>query len=99
MGIEWKGGDAVRRGMAAPDLRRSGLSAKANDALFDIGVFNMQELIKQPWSDEEAGRKFVSLHWRLSVSPSCTPKLLRQIEAVRNKHRDISNHISHLPDG
>lgn len=90
MGIEWEGGDAARRSMAAADLRRSGLSAKANDALFDAGVFNIQELLAQPWSDEEAGRKFVSLRWRLSVSPSCSTKLLNQIEAVRNRHRELS---------
>lgn len=90
MAIEWKGGDAGRRSMAAADLRRSGLSAKANDALFDVGVFNMRELLTQPWSDEEAGLKFVSLRWRLSVSPSCTTKLLNQIELVRNQQRELT---------
>jgi hypothetical protein len=89
MGLEWKGGDAARRSMAAADLRRSGLSAKANDALFDVGVFNLEELLKQPWSDEDAGQKFVALRWRLSVSPTCTPKLLNQIEAVRSRQLEL----------
>ncbi len=91
MGIEWKGGDAGRRSMATADLRRSGLSAKANEALFEVGVFNIRELLAQPWSDEEAGRKFVSLRWRLSVSRSCNSKLLNQIESVRNQQRELSH--------
>lgn len=83
MGINWQGGDAVRRIMASADLRQAGLSAKATEALFDVGVFNLETLVTQPWSDEEAGQKFASLRWRLSVSPNCPPKLLSQIEATR----------------
>ena len=61
MSINWAGGDAVRRIMAAADLRQAGLSAKAIEALFDVGVFNLQELLTQPWSDEEAGQKTSNL--------------------------------------
>ena len=89
MGIDWRGGDRVRRIMATADLGKTGLSAKAIEALFDVGVFNIHELITQPWSDEDAGQKFVSLRWRLSVSPSCNAKLLGQIEAARNHQRQV----------
>lgn len=85
MGIDWKGGDAVRRILAARDLERAGLSTKAIEVLFDVGVFNTQDLVNQPWSDEDAGQRFASLRWRLSVSPSCNAKLLSQVEAARQR--------------
>lgn len=77
------GGDQIRRDMAASEFAAAGLSSKAIEALIHAGVLGTKELLSSPWSDEQAGRKFASLQWRLSVSPHASAKLIGQIEACR----------------
>ena len=88
MSLDWKGGDELRRTLASRELERAGFSLKAITALFDVGVFAIRDLLREAWTDEEAGRRFASLRWRLSVSPTCTPKVLSHIELVRTRLSD-----------
>ena len=84
------GGDQIRRDMAASEFAAAGLSSKAIEALIHAGVLGSKELLRSAWSDEEAGRKFACLQWRLSVSPYASAKLIGQIEACRARLlRDI----------
>jgi hypothetical protein len=45
--------------------------------------FFPRALIAAPWSDEEAGGKFIALSWRLSVDPTGGPKVVREVERLR----------------
>jgi len=79
------GGDQIRRDMAAYEFNSAGLSSKAADALVAIGVLSLKELLRDPWSDADAGRRFTSLPWRLSVSPHGSERLAHHIEATRSR--------------
>ncbi len=85
MALKWMGGDTVRRTLAARELQAAGLSAKAAAALTEAQVFSVDSLLGQPWTDEEAGRRFVALSWRLSTAPGATPKIIAEIERVRGQ--------------
>ena len=69
--------------MASAAFSAAGLSSKAIEALFDVGVLSLDDLVSTPWTDQEAGRKYASLSWRLSVSALSSPRLISQIEAFR----------------
>jgi hypothetical protein len=83
MTMRWLGGDQIRHDRGAAELQAAGLSAKAAELLVHTGVFSVRELLETPWSDEDAGRRFVGLQWRLSVSSLGSDKLSAQIETVR----------------
>lgn len=78
-------GDLVRRDLAEVEFAAAGLSPKAREALVSAGVLSVRELLESPWTDEEAGRRFTALKWRLSVSPHSSAKLLSQVEACRSR--------------
>jgi hypothetical protein len=81
MSLRWVGDD-VRRNLGVRELQAAGLSQKAAEALADAGVFTVRELLRAPWSDEEAGARFASLKWRLSVGPHPS-RVVSQIEQRR----------------
>jgi hypothetical protein len=82
MGIAY-GGDPIRHGVAEGKFAAAGLPPKAREALLKAGVLSVRELVESPWTDEEAGRRFTALKWRLSVSPYSSAKLLAEVEACR----------------
>jgi hypothetical protein len=84
MGIPWRG-DALRHMLATTELQSTGLSSKGAELLVQAGVFTTKEFLNEPWSDEEAGRRFASLRWRLSVLPTANAKAIEHIGAVRNR--------------
>jgi hypothetical protein len=61
-----------------------GLSRRSISSLIRSGVLSPRALIAAPWSDEEAGAKFIALRWRLSVDPTGGPKVVREVERLRS---------------
>ena len=82
MAMPWQG-DELRHMLAVTELQTAGLSAKAADLLVQSGVFSVKDLLEKPWSDEEAGQRFASVQWRMSMLPQCTPKLIAYVDAAR----------------
>jgi hypothetical protein len=78
-------GDGLRREVADGELAAAGLSSTAREALMHAGVFSVRALVESPWTDEEAGRRFTALKWRLSVSAYGSAKLLAHVEACRSR--------------
>ena len=74
---------SVRYIEAEHAFRGLGVSKRAMVALIKAGVFNPGALAMAPWTDSEAGAKFSSLRWRLSVDPDCTPRDIAQLERLR----------------
>ena len=64
-------------------FRALGLSQRAARGLIRAGVLGPTSLRQTPWSDEEAGARYVSLEWRLSVDPACDTKVLAEVARVR----------------
>lgn len=62
-----------------------GLSRHAAAALIRAGVAGPKALLDTAWTDEEAGTRFVSLQWRLSVDPNCDAKTAREVQRVRER--------------
>lgn len=76
---------AVRRLETERALRALGLSKRAARGLVRAGVMGATGLLRTPWTDEEAGARFTSLSWRLSVDPECDPKTLAEVARVRSQ--------------
>jgi hypothetical protein len=74
----------VRHIETARALAGLGLSKRAVGGLIRAGVSGPRELVSLPWTDEEAGARFTSLRWRLSVDPSCGPKTAAEVERIRS---------------
>ena len=66
-------------------LTAVGLSRHAARALIRAGISGATALRKAPWTDEEAGTRFSSLRWRLSVDPTCASKTVGEIERARER--------------
>lgn len=81
MTLRWAG-DEVRRNLAVKEFQSRGLSHKAAEALLEAGVFTVRDLVASPWTDEEAGARFVGLRWRLSVGAN-PAKIVSHIEQRR----------------
>jgi len=71
---------ALRCGRGLQSLR---LSSRAINGLIRAGVLTPAALAKAAWSDDEAGAKFSSLRWRLSVDPECGSKAAAEVERAR----------------
>ncbi|MEO6338904.1 MAG: hypothetical protein ABIO39_02595 [Caulobacteraceae bacterium] len=59
------------------------LSPRATQALIRAGVSSPSALAAAAWTDEEAGAKFSSLSWRLSVDPDGNAKVAQEIERAK----------------
>jgi hypothetical protein len=75
--------DSVRHYGAEEAFKTLRLSRRAVNGLVRAGVLTPAALVKAPWSDGDAGAKFSSLHWRLSVDPECGAKGAAEIERAR----------------
>lgn len=69
-------------------FRSLGLSRRAARGLIRAGVLGPNALARAPWEDEEAGARFTSLRWRLSVDPGCDPKTLAEVARARSRLLD-----------
>ncbi len=59
------------------------LSRRAITALIRAGIPTPSALAAAAWTDAEAGAKFSSLSWRLSVDPDGNAKVAKEIERAR----------------
>jgi hypothetical protein len=74
---------AIRRLETERAFRTLGLSKRAARGLVRAGVLGPGALARAPWTDQEAGARFSSLSWRLSVDPECDTKTLAEVARVR----------------
>jgi hypothetical protein len=77
--------DPVRYLEAERVFRDLGLSIRAARSLIRAGILGPTTLARTPWTDEEAGARYSSLSWRLSVDPACDAKILAEVERVRSQ--------------
>ena len=75
--------NSVRHYGAEEAFKALRLSQRAVNGLVRAGVLTPTALAKAPWSDAEAGAKFSSLQWRLSVDPEGGPKTAAEVERAR----------------
>jgi hypothetical protein len=75
---------SVRHFGAEEAFKNLKLSKRAVTGLIRAGVLTPQALAAAPWSDADAGAKFSSLRWRLSVDPEVGSKAVAEIERARS---------------
>ena len=68
----------VRHEAAAEALRDVGATPRAAALLIQAGFTSPQAFIETPWSARDAGGKYQSAEWRLSVQKGCTPAALKE---------------------
>lgn len=85
--MKFRNGDGfvVRHSESERVFASIGLSRHAAAALIRAGVAGPKALLDSAWTDEEAGTRFSSLQWRLSVDPNCEAKTAREVQRVREK--------------
>ena len=84
MRLFWQDRFMVRHSETERTFAGLGLSKRAAGALIRAGVTGPKTLTGTPWTDEDAGARFTSLKWRLSVDPHGGPKTVSEVERVRN---------------
>ena len=75
--------NSVRYVEAEQTFKSLRLSSRAITALFRAGISTPSALAAAAWTDQEAGAKFSSLSWRLSVDPDGNAKVAKEIERAK----------------
>lgn len=75
---------SVRLEAAEESLVAAGASPRAAALLVAAGYTNLGSVRDALWTTEEAGRRYESAEWRLSVQPGCTPAILAEIQSFRD---------------
>jgi hypothetical protein len=74
----------VRHEAAEEALRDAGASPKAAALLIEAGYTSPRAFLEAPWTAREAGGKYESAEWRLSVQKNCTPAALKEALEFRD---------------
>ena len=73
----------VRREAAEEALRAAGASRRVAALLIESGYSSPAALLKAPWSAHDAGGRYQSAEWRISVQHGCTAALLVEVRSFR----------------
>lgn len=83
----WKksgGGGSVRLDAAEESLVAAGASPRAAALLVAAGYTSVGSVREALWTTEDAGRRYESAEWRLSVQPGSTPAIMADIARFRD---------------
>ena len=75
----------VRREAAHEALVEAGASDRAAILLIEAGYTSADSFLKAPWGAREAGGKYESAEWRLSVQRHYTPDALKEAGEFRER--------------
>jgi hypothetical protein len=83
-------GGSVRLEAAEESLVAAGASPRAAALLVATGYTSVGAIREALWSTENAGRKYESAEWRLSVQPGSTPAIMADIQRFRDQLLQVS---------
>jgi hypothetical protein len=83
----WKkaSGGSVRLEAAEESLVAAGASPRAAGLLVAAGYTSVGAVREALWTTEDAGRRYESAEWRLSVQPGSTPAIMADIQRFRDQ--------------
>ena len=70
---------------AEESLRAAGASKAVAALVLQAGYTGPDAFRKAPWSAEEAGGRYVSAEWRISMQHGCTPAALEEVRVFHER--------------